>query len=255
MIDEYRLAAADGIGRPRDAMTTRFEIGADAFAKTRLERQQAVERKAARRLVGALRVIAAIQHMGEEMRVPGGLELAAHDAERHHRHAFLRQQPWNDGVERPLPPRKFVGMTGGKREAAAAVLQQHAGFRRIDAAAKGREHRVDQRHRIAVPIDDGEIDGVAMDRPVPDRSIRCAVRPDFFPQPAYEGIAENVIDADRHVRRIGDQQVAHPVGGLGRLGEKVYAIRLAHRRIGKVKTIENAGDHQRCQSLPVRRAF
>src|SRR3954463_11746109 len=95
--------------------------------------------KAARSIGSLLNVIASVDDLGEDVHVSSRLILAAHDAERHHSPAVLRDHPGDDRVKRPLLRRDGVWMTALQIEARASVLQQDARIFCVDAAAKCKE--------------------------------------------------------------------------------------------------------------------
>ena len=162
VVDANGLAAADRLLRPADVVAARRQIVLDRGRYRRFQREHAVEREGSRRLGGRLDVEAEIKNVGNQVGVAGGLIVPAHHAERHHRASILHHQAGNDGVHRPLagPERIEVPRLGAK--APAAVVQQHAGLRRIDAATEWVEQRVDQGNRIEVAVDDRDVDGVAV---------------------------------------------------------------------------------------------
>src|SRR5437899_404197 len=81
LVDPDRLAAAKRIRRQRRAVAAPREILAHAALDGGLERQHALDAEAARAVRGLLRIVAAIEHLRQEMGVAGRLELPAHDAE------------------------------------------------------------------------------------------------------------------------------------------------------------------------------
>src|SRR5947209_18782956 len=96
------------------------------------------------------------------MRVAHRLKMPAHHAERHDRAIGLRHHSWNDRVKRAFARRNPVSMLGIENEAFAAIVEENAGFRTSQACAKVREDRIYETHRVAVAIDDSDVDGIAM---------------------------------------------------------------------------------------------
>src|SRR5690242_8624130 len=98
--------------------------------------------EAARCFGGLLRVHSAVEHAVEKMGLPNSLIMAAHNAEGHDCTTVLAQHAGNDRVQRPLPGRDCVRMACDELKARAAVVQQHAAFRRKDSAAEGEKEGV-----------------------------------------------------------------------------------------------------------------
>ena len=67
----------------------------------------------------------------------------------------------NDRVQRPLARREHVRMRAIEREQRAAILQRKSGAFGDDARPEAREVALDERHHVAVAIDDGQIRRVA----------------------------------------------------------------------------------------------
>ena len=104
------------------------------------------ERVAAVEEIG--QVLAAIEHLRQDMGMARRLKLSAHHAERHHGAPVAAEHARNDGVQRALAGRDGVGVASLHAKARAAVLQEHAGFGCINAAAEGREEGVDEVQEI-----------------------------------------------------------------------------------------------------------
>src|SRR6266571_123148 len=88
-------------------------------------------REAARRLGSLLRIHSAIEHAMEKVGVASCLIMAAHYVEGHDRTPLLAQHARDDCMQRPLSRRDRVRMPRDQPEARAAVVQQHAAFRRM----------------------------------------------------------------------------------------------------------------------------
>ena len=96
------------------------------------------------------------------MRVAHRLVMPAHDTKRHDRAIGLRHHSRNDRVKRAFARRNPVSMLGIENEAFAAIVEENAGFRTSQACAKVREDRIYETHRVAVAIDDGDVDRIAV---------------------------------------------------------------------------------------------
>src|SRR5947209_20539734 len=96
------------------------------------------------------------------MRVAHRLKMPAHHAERHDRSIGLRHHSRNDRVKRAFARRNSVWMLGIENEAFAAIVEENAGFRTSQACAEIRENRIYETDRVAVAIDDGDLDGIAV---------------------------------------------------------------------------------------------
>ena len=96
----------------------------------------------------------------QKMGVASCLIMAAHYAKGHDCTPLLAQHARNDGVQRPLSRRDRVRMPWDQLEARAAVVQQHAAFRRKNAAAEGKKERVDQGNRVAIAINYAKVSRV-----------------------------------------------------------------------------------------------
>src|SRR5262249_31636518 len=136
-IDFYDLTAAQGFRRPFDLVAAAAELGGDGLRHALLEAEHAFRRVAARRIGGGLRVAAASQHLAQYLDMAHRLIVAPHHAERHGRAPILHGHAGNDGVHRPLARRDRVGMAGPHLEAHAAIVEEHARLRRVDARAEG----------------------------------------------------------------------------------------------------------------------
>ena len=79
-----------------------------------------------------------------------------------------------------LPGAMALGWPGVGAEHRAAAVQQHAAFGRQDAAAELVEQRVDEGDRVAVAVDDAEIDRVLVLALVIDRRGAGAVEADLL---------------------------------------------------------------------------
>src|SRR5262249_45658996 len=68
----------------------------------------------------------------------------------------------NYGVKRALARRVAIWMTLVQNKARPAILQHDAGVARDDSGSKSFEQAVDERDRVMVLIDDGEVGRVAV---------------------------------------------------------------------------------------------
>jgi hypothetical protein len=236
-------------------MPARGEFRTDLFTIGRLKRQHAFERERTRHFGCRLNIHAKIEHVGEEVGVTGCLIMSTHHTERHHAAPILHHHAGNDGVHRPLVRTERIGMAGLQAEAPATIVQQHAGFRRIQRRAESVEDRVDEGARIAVAIDHGDVDRVAMIGQVEGLARRGAVQRDRAGERADARIRQRRGDVDAGLRRIGDDRVALAIGRLGGLGVQMDPVGLAQARIRHFEPLQNAGDDQRGEALSVRRAF
>ncbi len=74
-------------------------------------------------------------------------------------------------------------------------MQHHAGARRDKAGAETVEDRVDEADGIAVAVDDGDIDRVAVQRHFEDRQVGAGLtQVDHAGQPVGKGIGEQFLD-------------------------------------------------------------
>ena len=148
-----------------------------------------------------------------------GLEMPAHDAVGHHGLAVFHDHTRNNRMHRALARGDAVGMAAFHPETEAAILQHHTGFIGENAAAKTLEQRVNKAARIAVPIDDGEVDRVLMhgQHRLPRR--RHMFHGFFIGNQAAQ--AGQVLFA---------AEMRHGHIGLGRIGEEGIAVTVCQAR-------------------------
>ena len=102
---------------------------------------------------------AVVDDVRHELRVRLALVPAAHDAEADLVVALLHEGR-DDGVQRALARRQRVRLVLAQREQAAAVLQHEAGARRHQSRAEAAVVALDERHDVAVLVDDRHVDRV-----------------------------------------------------------------------------------------------
>ena len=100
----------------------------------------------ARGVARLLQVHPEIEQIHEHLAMALRLHVAPHHAERHQRHAVLRHERGNDGVERPLARLQVVGMTFLEREQGPAVLQAESEVGNRVSRAEPGVVALDQRH-------------------------------------------------------------------------------------------------------------
>ncbi len=114
----------------------------------------------ARRLERRLDVHPLIDDVADELRVRLRLIPAAHDAEGDS-HLVLRHEAWNDRVERPLARLERVRVGRVDAEETTAALKHEPRALRNQARSPVREVALDERHDVAVAIDDAQVRRVA----------------------------------------------------------------------------------------------
>ena len=189
------------------------------------------------------------------MGVADRLIMPAHHSERHDRAPVFDQHPRNDRVERPLARRDRIRMSRDRPETGAAVVQQHAAFRRQNSRTERREQRIDERTGVAVSVDGAEIDRVLMLDLGPARSRHRAVEADRPARTLGARLRQEIRDVYRHVLGVADKIIAYPIGRLARFGEEMQPVGLTECIAAERIPGESAQDHQRCHALPVGRAF
>ena len=208
----------------------------------------------ARRVDRLLQVQAAIDQVDQHLRVPLRLDVAAHHAVGHQQPAVLEHHRRNQRVERPLAGLEAVRVAWLEREAGAAIVQHDAGVAGDDAGAERVEDAVDERHGVAVLVDDREIGRVAAHLDVAvGRRIDRLVGIDQRAALRRVVLRQQLLDRHLGERRIGDVAVAIRERNLRRLDQRVVVARriVPHRR--QVDAFEDVEQHQRGQPLVVRR--
>ncbi len=186
------------------------------------------------------------------------LVMTAHHAEGRHRLAVPHQHAGDDGVHRALARADRVRVARIDAEGQAAIVQQHPALRGGDAAAEALEDRVDQRQRVAVPVDHAEIDRVLVDvlrvgELRPDHRLLGAAHVDGAVRARPPGLGEQVLHRHPVQDRIGEERVAVVVGLLAGLGEEVDPVELG--QAGDVVMRQHVEHHQHREALSARRAF
>ena len=248
-VDPDRLAAAMRTLHRLQLMAQAHQRIADLRRDAVLDLHLALHREQPRQVDRLLNVEAIFQHVGEEQRVAHRLEMPAHHPERHHRLAVLHHHARNDRVHRPLARRDAVRMAALDPEAEAAVLQHHARLLRQDGRAEPLEQRVDEAARVAVLVDDAEVDRVAMRRQHrlaggrQRRSSPCRRRSACAARQILR--AQQLLHRHIDLRRVGNERVAVAIGEARSLDMAMIAQR-AERTIGCGRqAAEHAEDHQR----------
>ena len=138
-------------------MAEPLQAGHHLLGHRLLHQQRIALEEHARGIERSLRVHTIIEHVAHDVDVAHGLEVGAHDAEGHVGLAFLQHHGRHQRVQGAFAWRDAVGMPRIGDEALAAVVQDDASLGRDDAGAELVEQRVDERHRHALLVDDGEI--------------------------------------------------------------------------------------------------
>ena len=89
-----------------------------------------------RRVDRLLQVETAIDQVDQDLCVPLGLDVAAHDAVGHQQTAVLEHHRRDQRVERPLPGLEAVRMACLQHEAGAAIVQHDAGVAGDDCRSR-----------------------------------------------------------------------------------------------------------------------
>ena len=154
-----------------------------------------------------------------------------------------------------LPGAMTFGWLRIERKADAPVVEDHARALGDDARAETEIGRVDETDGVAVLVDDGDVDRVAVHRHVDGRKIRARVREIDHPcQTVRSRAGQHMLDRHRHFRRVGEQGIARRVGKSRRLDLDVQPVGGERIALG-LEARQDVEDHERYDALAVRRAF
>ena len=218
-------------------------------------RDLAADGDQARQVDRILHVHVVVDHFRDQMGVAHGLVIAAHHAEGHFRAAVAGDHARDDRVQRALFRGDHVGMTALQREALAAIVEDDAGVRRNEAGAEAVEDRVDEADRIALFVDDRDVDRVTMQRHLEIWQFgQCPGQVDLFGQSPREVCRKQFIDRHIGLGRIGNPCVAGSIGEAGGLDFQMQPVGgVRFQRV--VEAGEDVEDQQRDDALAVWRAF
>ena len=140
------------------------------------------------------------------------LAIGAHAAQYRPKLVVPEGQRGDQGVQRGLARLDLVGARGIEREIGRAVLQHHAGTAGHDGGAETAIERMDQRDRIAVLVDHGDVDRVAGETPVGRDLVPGQGARRVHQNAAFVGILLGDQPRHRHVgeTRVGKMAVAYP---------------------------------------------
>ena len=191
-----------------DLVAQRRERVGEVWILMRLDRNPAtVERPHARRVQGLLQVHPPVDQIDEDLNLSLRLHVGAHAAEAHLKRAVGRQHHRReDRVAHALAGRGMIRMGRIHLEIGPAVVEDHAGSGHDDSRPEHVGNAGDQRDRVAVAVDDGEVGRVPVDAPR-RRRIERAVQLDQRAALAEIFGGQKTLDGRRGETRIGDAPV------------------------------------------------
>lgn len=106
------------------------------------------------RLVRLLWIHSEAEHVRKQRRMPRGLIVTTHHAERHNGFAILHHHAGYDSMHRPFARLNPVRVIGVNAETQSPIVQDHAAVGRHDTAAETLEDRINEGNRITVTVND-----------------------------------------------------------------------------------------------------
>ena len=211
----------------------------------------------ARGVARFLHVHAEIDHVAEDLRVSLRLHGAAHQAEGEPGPAVLRHHGRYDGMEGPLVGGEGVAVRGIQREELAPVLDRKPRALRHDARSESPEDALDERHGVAVLVDDGHVGRIpVLQDGIAGRDVHG--RPAGIDAPALpRGVVLRQQGFHGHVRE-GGIGIEHGAVGIGQfLGFdlQMQRFRRLAARFGEVVAFQDVQHLQGGDALPARRQF
>src|SRR6266540_3115609 len=94
--------------------------------------------------------------------MPLRLVVAAHDPEGEKRLPVLEHHTRNQRMKWPLTRRDHIGVSRIERKERTTIVENNTGIAGDEARAKTFEQAIDERNRVVVFIDYGEINGITI---------------------------------------------------------------------------------------------
>src|SRR5437588_3664805 len=115
-----------------------------------------------RRFAGLLHVHAEIDQINQRLSMALRLVVGAHHTKREKRLAVLEDHGRDERMKGPFPRRNGIGMFGIEHKKRAPILQDDTGITGDQSRAKALKKTIDERNRVAILVDDGEINRIAI---------------------------------------------------------------------------------------------
>ena len=149
----------------------------------------------------------------------------------------------------------WFGWPGVKTKPWPAVLEHHPRLRAHKPAAVGGKERIDEADRVALFVDDGDVDGVLVLGPSERRQVLDGVRQvDLRRQFIGQAVGQKIIDRNLREPRIADECVARGVSEARRFDLDVEVVDI--ERIGlRLEARQDVQNDQGDNALTVGRAF